>query len=309
MMAAGWRLADARKSEPLLGARLPPAHIEECDMDDPRVPTIRARFVRRAEALQDDPAFRRALDAVRSQWNRSFPRFRLCDRPYPPQSPCRPGTDLPLPPTLVETLDGYNRRLAVGQLTEKDRGLSVAVAAWREPVLTLCRDWWPESEFPNWVGRFFHPAMRFVGACLIWDPQCVPVEWIALEPIPIREFDFDPDDPESHPETVYWKRLALALLRGLNEQEAASAAAAAALAAAERRRATGQTIRFVPLFPGMGDTDWVTLRARISELAHAQQVEQRRLARELHSQGEATASIACRLGVTERTIRNWLKRP
>lgn len=85
---------------------------------------------------------------------------------------------------------------------------------WESLVQELCKDWWPTAYYPDWSG-YTHPAAGFVSACLIFNPQLVPEDWIHRQPAGLRILGHAPPTYHQAADEQYWRAAFMTLRSSL----------------------------------------------------------------------------------------------
>lgn len=141
--------------------------------------SARKRFVGRAEILQEDTSFLRAVAEAKRRWNARDRAFAVEHETIPPE-------ELP----LASDNHLYPPRLASAQYRREDDGnddqamrkfnqrIHQAKAEWRGFVRSLCEAYWRDLNPTNWMAPNAHPAQHFVAACLIYNPRFVDTCYI-----------------------------------------------------------------------------------------------------------------------------------
>jgi len=198
---------------------------------------------------------------------------------------------------------------------------------WERLVLQFCAYGWPlKWSYHNWCGGGDHPAKIFVSACLIWGPASVPPHLIVVGGVLPSPLPYDPNDPDSHPNAIFWQACASRLADALRyvadmgqpishewvDRIAALANREAALAhkevMANFREDTAHWV--IPVYPGFSTKDrnelarWVKLTADV----RFGDDPVRQHATELAAMGWTAARIAAALGKSDDTVRRWLKK-
>lgn len=138
---------------------LPPADGERHQFG---LSALRKRYVRRAEHLVDDGAFRQAISDARRAWNDEHPSYavNIGDQ----------ITDTGMPKPLEDACE-RNIRAFYAATTSVERGATFwpsemdAQAQWHRMVADLAIRFWSPETFPV-PGMAIHPATGFVTTCL-----------------------------------------------------------------------------------------------------------------------------------------------
>jgi hypothetical protein len=297
-----------------------------------RLPSIRARFVKRARHLQRHRPFLRALEDALARWNERYPELAIHDRGVPPDHPPEWWDFEPMPAFLFSAYVAYQERLQADEAAVPPLGLP----KWRRLLRELCRAWWPSEYYPNWTdGDLYpidHPAMPFVAACLLWQPALlVPEEWISSKPLSPDALGFDP----SGRTPLEMLQLQELMIRASEAADDLADACAAKPQPPEevlkelfdRAETTiralgtvlhswkpkdsasptqGEGFYYVRIFPGMTSSDWRALESSALECA-ATALRDR--ARRLAEDGHSIRSIASLLGVSRLTVKRMLAPP
>lgn len=242
------------------------------------IPKMRRRFVKRGKFLTTNRRFLKAIQQEVEEWDRAHPLFTIGDRKYPPQNLNESWVETPQPPRLyfamINVNDAYQSELRA-QASELQIDLQDAIyhacMDWSTLLRRLCEAWWPPDKFPNWMGRYGHPALRFFAACLLMNPiQVQPEELIGTEGLSPISLSFDPLDPNAPPLVAFWRtqyefvmqHLSEAISNGIAitpewlESIKAGAQESGSSAFDEAHRSgREQTHLFLPLLPGMSTTD------------------------------------------------------
>lgn len=284
-----------------------------------RGPSVRARFVARAETLKTDPAFKRNICRLRAAWNRTYPAYALGD---PAVMPDRfPGDRLRcLPPALAREHDAA---ILAGRTPSAEN--EAAYHRWNALVLRLCQWGWPADYYPNWLGlKREHPAVLFASAAMIYRMESIPpgASIITGGP-PALPLIFDPEDELSHPAAACWyafathmagslraaiddgERIDLSWLEatGMQSREAGHRAWQAAIDAG-----AASPYWYVRVFPGITTMDRDEIMSHIMEAAAHQYGDHplRTPVQELSAKGKSQSSIAKLLGVDRATVGRLL---
>jgi hypothetical protein len=272
----------------------------------------------------------KALEAERAAWADAFPSFAIGEPDDPPDEAdlYRP-TYQACPPRLLAAFQNQQRRWFGGLGSTPEDDLNVeADRAWQRLVARLCLDWWPPEYYPDYgfagsdpaagfIG--FHPAKRFVAACLVWGPRLVPEDLISKYALYVEAFPIDPQRADGHRSAIEWRaryeRLVQRLEEAVRDQttitndvvnDAIRDTAYAGFKAANRIqwRDEPSYARFVRVFPGMTRDDW--RRAEPTVIGELNRVygdqPLRRTVQRLVAEGMSTRAIAGLLGVSRPTV-------
>jgi hypothetical protein len=310
------------------------------------VAAVRDRYVRRAENLKSHRPFLDALAAARAGWNDRYPTHRLPQRVDDIPEDLDPDAYSPFdPPPLVRRSTPPGPRLGVvpGYFLPTDReptpaeltreAWSLCVNDWGDLKQRLCEAWWPPEWFPPTpFGRYGHPALKFVWACLYWKPCSLEAkQWIAQYPLRISYTSrdlFGIGPPMADPEVEYHRVLHETFRAGIRaasrtgepitdaiidrEEETARAMAVRARSAAvahESRRLTP----YFAIFPGMTWRDWRAMERPAVDAAEERRPDAlpahwRVIARKLREDGMSANKIAFSLGISLSTVQRELRR-
>lgn len=287
----------------------------------PPVPAIRKRFVARARHLATHPPFVTATAAATEKWGADYPAFAFTRGGVPPDRHPDPG-DTPLPSALHAAIMAANGR-HIPSAPAVDRETTFAAAlTWTDLTLALAREWWPEEYYPAWPWPgLTHPALPFVGACLIWPPVMVPEEWVDGRVLTVRGLPYDPFEPSANPAVVFARAQHAALLHDLHATLGRgetitpawldAAALRAAMRGADASCAAFEAgergyYEFVPVFPGMATTEWRALEAPVRRGLARTDDWLRDHARHLAGTGMSTRQIAGLLGISRQKVARML---
>lgn len=278
--------------------------------------------------------FREALKVHRTAWCSEFPNHKFAVVSHPGRS--RPN-ELPVPPGVTRMCNEGSE--LVNAATSGAVGLANLLAydvdsrpltVWLHNVLLLCRQWWPSSEYPNWIGGASHPAQLFVAGALLWGDRSVDPEWIMDGTLKVWQLPWDPTDPLGPPAAAYATTYSVVLDGEISRRlvcgqqitmddlkDIRASAATAATIALRRAQFNGMLANHLVLsVTGCNTNDLdstviseVVRRAKKFPLvADAGNADKRR-ALLLKARGLSDDQIAQRLGRTPQTIRNWNKKP
>lgn len=290
------------------------------------IPTIHRRFLNRATFLRRHPPFRRFLDEERDTWSARYPAFRLDERSIPPHGPSFVGMDTPHPQRLMEELSTVYEYVDRGRLTQQEHDryqhAEEARLYWRDRMRELCNMWWPPEYYPNPIGHHrFHPALAFVGGCMLYRLDLVPDRWVKPYVSGVQGVYYDPGDIDNIPEVVFYRTLFSSTVRHLNSAlesgtvitpdvigEAARSAFDDALR--QRQERDQPLFQYVAIYPGMTTSDWRALEPIVQDSLswHLRREPLDAVARRLVDEGKSIRSVAGLLGVSRRTVERMLGR-
>lgn len=296
--------------------------------NEEHVPTIRRRFVARANSLRWSEGFNSSLKRVRRDWNgrqKKFPIGTIEDLPDTVPT----INNLPVPIRMLTERrsalerDEHLQRVGKSGLREVSENYETFLE-WESIVLQVCRSFWPDRRFPNWLGKLGHPCQMFVGICLIWNErEADPERWILKAPRQLHWHGFDPTDYDRHPllqneqfenralKEFIWEKL------GRNEVAFNQALEAISEGSNQIRRETSSNPPmstngwwYVPIQPGLTVDEWRDLGKlavdKSKEVFGDDLIGE--LAAELATQDHLKPPvIAEELGVSEDTITRRLK--
>lgn len=295
-----------------------------------RGPSNLDRVITRARTLKASRRFRDELADVRRRWDQEFPDYAIGTPGMPPQT-IKTIQYVPMPRSLLDDFNRWRDWHPVDPADAEEYAdlyhrFGSPSDAWRDLVMRLCDDGWPPADFPHGVGRFHHPAMAFVGCCLLYEPLLVAEELIldyVLEPV---RFPHHPDDHDKDPWFAEWlakaEVLETALRRAIADDRAMGVEEMAAVV--ERSSRAGMdahTARMggdfhnmdkgwwcVPLQPEMTSLDWREAERAVLDTVHRiyghDFVGDR--VRHWAEQGLSRSKIAVRLGISLKTVSSHL---
>lgn len=285
-----------------------------------RGPSIRRRFVARAATLQSDQAFLRHVARIRRAWNRAYPAFALGEEGWMPQSGVFASDFVCVPPALARAKQRCDVKGA-----EPPAGARPSAERWQRLVLELCSWGWPSKyQYYNWLGPGRHPAVLFVSACLIWQPESVPAESVLVGGLSAEPLAFDPTNEDGHPTAAFWQTYAQTIMDALGKAVEAGApvdrewirreAVTASLAGAQARVAitdafTKETAYwYFPVYPGLTKTDRDDLIDELTFIGALRYGSDplRETVLNLAAKGMRAQRIADLLGVDRNTVRRRL---
>lgn len=288
----------------------------------------RQRVMNRALTVAQDPLFRERIRRARTEWNEEFPTLRI--RTFDSMSDWE-GSD------ATEVTRGMDEEIRVprGSLEYIVNNTSMLFRVdfrWERMLGDICEEFWPERFFPK-MGRFQHPAFRFVEACLYCEivyvadrvDALIPGFTTALHYLPWEPVPFD----HWYQEVVigernFWRKMALEAISSLAgepfpddfmERNASSAGI-------EYAREQGVSIMdvddkppeemywFLPVTPFMSTQDVKSITPRIVEVSRmlAGSTYLDDLILELKAEGLNHEDVASRLGVSIDMVKRAIRK-
>ncbi len=291
-----------------------------------RGPSVRRRYVTRAQTLLEDRTFRDALSDIRSEWDRTYPTYSI-GRPAMFPEPTVPtiNSTHAAPPQL---LAAFARAKADRRYDRDEEPVWGALDSWKRFVNAECRRWWPARFFPNYIGWGGHPGSLFLSSCIVYDERTVPTTLIFENHYVPEHHPFDPTDDDSNPVVIGLRARCEALEQALRDALTDSGdAAEKAINQAKSKGfwvqlevedrdpvqyASGYIVNgwwYVPLLPEMTTSDWDAMRteaiATVRRVYGDDPVRSHIL--RLSDDRVPASQIARLLGVSERHVYNVLR--
>ena len=283
--------------------------------------SVRARYMKRAEVLRDEPEFRERLREMRSDWDQRYLQFAIGRPGVPPEADetFRLWDHVVLPPRLQHALDHNERN---GQ---QDMPLRMIAMQWTQTVVVECSRWWPERYYPNYISSstIHNPAQLFLSLCLVYQERLVLETAVFTNPFEPQFLLFDPRKPDRDFFRVTERAFTHALTEAVQEVFAdrpddldrvfRRAQDAEFEAMRQMDEAGARSIEahwwYVPLLPGMTPGDWDDMKPKVMEKLRELYGEHpvADYARQLAAEKMRPPQIAKLLGLSEDAVRNYLK--
>jgi hypothetical protein len=321
--------------------------LRNLEKDGIRVLSIRGRYVRRAEYLQNHPPFRRDIARRRSEWDAAWPEFAIGNSPIPiHELALAPGPYSAVPPKLYsahcvmcEVETGKQARAKDSDSIEER--LIQGFWEWRQVLSSICAEWWPRRYYPL-TYYADHLAGRFVAGCLLCSPEYLPAdaaqEWISVPTLQAVSLPAPIERMVAPATMAYQQGWESALMTRLNEAAEARLVLTPELLAEmghdanEAGRAAKNAWRddqadldwdpdhrqarigihwVVPLYPGMTREDLEEGASQIMDELRSQYGEHmlREDARRLSRERKSARVIAGLMGVSVSQVLTWIKGP